>query len=58
MFPKDNSIDWHSLTDREFAKAVSEKSKKHHEVLTKPIAELNNDEMMEAIKLGRFDKVQ
>lgn len=55
MFPKDNSIDWHSLTDEQFAKAIAARSKKHRKLLTKPISELTNDEMMEAIKLGRFD---
>lgn len=56
MFPKDNSIDWHSLTDEQFAKAIAARSKKHRKLLTKPISELTNDEMMEAIKLSRFDK--
>ena len=56
MFPKDNSPDWHKLTDAEFAKALSERSKKFRRVLTKPISELTNDEMMECIRIGRFDK--
>ena len=56
MFPKDNSLDWHKLTDKEFAKAIAQRTKKHHKVMTKPVSDLTNDEMLEAIKLGRFDK--
>ena len=56
MFPKDNSIDWHSLTDEQFAKAIAARSKKHRKLLTKPISDLTNDEMLECIRLGRFDK--
>jgi hypothetical protein len=56
MFPKNNEIDWSSLTDKEFAKAIALRSKKHRKIMTKPVSDLTNDEMLEAIKLGRFDK--
>jgi hypothetical protein len=56
MFPKDKTIDWSSLTDKEFAKAIALRSKKHRKIMTKPVSDLTNDEMLEAIKLGRFDK--
>jgi hypothetical protein len=56
MFPKNNEIDWHKLTDKEFAKAIAQHTKKHRKIMTKPVSDLTNDEMLEAIKLGRFDK--
>ena len=56
MFEKDNAIDWHKLTDKDFAEALSDRSKKHRKVMTTPISELTNEQMMAAIKLGRFDK--
>ena len=58
MFPKNNEIDWSSLTDEAFAKAIAQRGKKHRKIMTKPVADLTNDEMVEAIKLGRFDKQQ
>lgn len=56
MFPKDNAIDWHSLTDAEFAKALAQRTKKQRKLFEKPVANLTNDEMMECIRIGRFDK--
>ena len=58
MLPKDNSLDWHKLTDKEFVKAIAQRTKKHRKIMTKPVSDLTNDEMLEAIKLGRFDKQQ
>ena len=58
MFPKDTTLDWHKLTDAEFVKAIAQRTKKHRKIMTKPVSDLTNDEMLEAIKLGRFDKQQ
>ena len=56
MFPKVQEIDWSALTDKEFAKQIAIRRKAQRALLEKPIADLNNEEMMEAIRQGRFDK--
>ena len=56
MFPKDNSIDWHSLTDADFAKQIAIRKKAQRKLFEKPISQMNNEEMFAAIKAGRFDK--
>ena len=56
MFPDFNKTDWSALTDKAFAKAIAQRSKQQHKVMTKPVADLTNDEMLKAIKAGRFDK--
>lgn len=57
MFPK-LSPDWSAMTDKEFAKAIAQRHKEQRDLMTKPISEMNNDEMLSAIKAGRFDKKQ
>ena len=57
MFPKvKDEIDWSALTDKEFAKRITLLKKKQRALFEKPVADLNNEEMMEAIRQGRFDK--
>ena len=56
MFPKSEEIDWAALTDKEFAKRIALLKKKQRALFDKPIADLNNEEMIEAIRQGRFDK--
>jgi hypothetical protein len=57
MFPK-LSPDWSAMTDKEFAKAIAQRHKEQRDLMTKPISEMNNDEMLSAIKAGWFDKKQ
>lgn len=56
MFPKNNEIDWSSLTDKEFAKQIAIRQKAQRALFDKPVADLTSEEMIAAIKLGRFDK--
>ena len=50
MFPKDkNEIDWHSLTDAEFSKAIAQRKKAQRKLFDKPVADLSSEEMMEAM---------
>ena len=57
MFPKvKDEIDWVALTDAEFAKQIAIRQKAQRALFDKPIADLTNDEMMEPIRQGRFDK--
>ena len=56
MFPKNDEIDWAALTDKEFARQIAIRQKAQRALLDKPVADLNNEEMIEAIKAGRFDK--
>jgi hypothetical protein len=56
MFPKSEEIDWPALTDKEFARQIAMRRKAQRKLLDKPVADLNNEEMIEAIKAGRFDK--
>ena len=58
LFPKTNSIDWNALTDAEFAKRIAVLKREQRAIFEKPVADLNNEEMMEAVKAGRFDKRQ
>ncbi|EET46914.1 hypothetical protein [Thalassobium sp. R2A62] len=46
------------MTDKEFAKAIAQRHKEQRDLMTKPISEMNNDEMLSAIKAGWFDKKQ
>jgi hypothetical protein len=48
MFPKDKTIDWAALTDKRL--------KAQRRLFEKPVAELSSEEMIAAIKAGRFDK--
>ena len=56
MFPKQQEIDWNALTDKEFARQIALRKKQQDKLMTKPVSDLTNEEMMEAIKAGRFDK--
>ena len=56
MFPKNNEIDWGALTDKEFVKQLAIRKKAQRKLFEKEIADLTNDEMVECIRQGRFDK--
>ena len=53
-----DEIDWNALTDKEFAKQIAIRHKAQRALFDKPVADLSSDEMMEAIRQGRFDKKQ
>jgi hypothetical protein len=56
MFPKDKTIDWAALTDKEFARQIAIRQKAQRRLFEKPVANLTNEEMMECIRQGRFNK--
>ena len=56
MFPKDKTIDWAALTDKEFARQIAIRLKAQRRLFEKPVAHLTSEEMIAAIKAGRFDK--